>query len=546
VPQLHRGNSVRIELKVSTGDQKLNINLLLGENMKKQYLLLALILLFLSIGAFRPFGCKKTISGKITDINTAPIEGAIVTLEGYETVKTNHEGIYTISDVPYGTYTMSVSSSGYITKPSETISTNYFENGVTCKDISGVNIILTKETSHTYWQEIGTGSASGGGISNALENTFSPSLSINGSGNPVVAWGDGIRESGDAKVYLKQWNGSSWEELGGSASGGGISSNGYSDRVLLAINNSGNPVVMWDDLDNDEPPHFQIFLKQWNGSSWEELGGSATGWGVSNSTGNSRRPSLAINDSGNIVVTWIEFIRSDVYVKQWNGSAWEELGGSATGGGISNTGEAAIPSVAINDSGKPVVAWYDDSSGDYEIYLKQWNGSSWEEIGSGSASGGGISNNTGASVEPSLAINDSGNPIVAWHDGVFPDYDIYLKQWNGSSWEELGGSASGGGISDNTGGSYRPSLAINGLGNPVVAWYDNTSGDTEIYIKQWNGSSWEEIGTNSATGGGISDNNGDSVWHSLAIDGSGNPVVAWSDDSSGNFEIYLKQYAPDN
>ena len=53
-----------------------------------------------------------------------------------------------------------------------------------------------------------------------------------------------------------------------------------------------------------------------------------------------------------------------------------------------------------------------------EIYIKQWNGSSWEEIGTGSASGGGISNTSGDSKNPSIAINDSGNPIGAWSDNT--------------------------------------------------------------------------------------------------------------------------------
>jgi len=44
-------------------------------------------------------------------------------------------------------------------------------------------------------------------------------------------------------------------------------------------------------------------------------------------------------------------------VKQWNGSSWEELESSASGGGISNSSGGADSSIAINSSGDPVVGW---------------------------------------------------------------------------------------------------------------------------------------------------------------------------------------------
>jgi len=61
-------------------------------------------------------------------------------------------------------------------------------------------------------------------------------------------------------------------------------------------------------------------------------------------------------------------------VRRWNGSAWEEVGtASASNGGISdNDGKSRTPAVAIAPDGTPYVVWYDKSSGDYEIYVKRW------------------------------------------------------------------------------------------------------------------------------------------------------------------------------
>ena len=43
--------------------------------------------------------------------------------------------------------------------------------------------------------------------------------------------------------------------------------------------------------------------------------------------------------------------------------------------------------------------------------IKQWNGTSWEEFGAGSASGGGISNDSVESYYPSVTVNNAGYPI---------------------------------------------------------------------------------------------------------------------------------------
>jgi len=170
----------------------------------------------------------------------------------------------------------------------------------------------------------------------------------------------------------------------------------------------------------------------------------------------------------------------------------------------------------------------------------------WHEVGADSACAGGISNNVEASVFPSLAIAPDGTPYVAWEDSSSGDGEIYVRRWNGSGWEEVGtGSASGGGISNNSGFSGSPSLVIAPDGMPYIAWGDNSGGDYEIYVRRWNGSSWEEVGTGSTSGGGISNNSGTSGSLSLAITPNGTPYVAWCDSSSGDYEIYVRRWQPD-
>lgn len=399
-------------------------------------------------------------------------------------------------------------------------------------------------------------SATGGGISNNKGWSFLPSLALDRAGNPTVAWQDSSPDR--FQIYIRKWDpagGGSWVEVGaGSASGGGISNSAKkAGNPALVCDSAGNPVVAWVDSGNSGAG--EIYIKRWNGFEWTEIGkGSASGGGVSNNEGESVRPSLALDAAGFPVVSWHDNsigAKKDiwqVYIKRWNGSSWVEVGAaSATGGGISNNSGASstMASLALDGSGSPVVAWQDSSTGNLEICAKRWDENAWVEAGLGSATGGGISNSKGNSKWPSLAVDPTGAPVVAWHDNSFGNDQIYIRRFDGKTWAEIGrGSASGGGISNAKGVSRFPSLRLDASGNPVVAWSDNSHGDNEIFVKRWNGKKWVEIGRHSASGYGVSNNLGDSSFPSLTLDPSGNPVIAWGDFSLNRSEIYLRRFVP--
>ncbi|MCX5859473.1 MAG: hypothetical protein NT056_06200 [Proteobacteria bacterium] len=401
-----------------------------------------------------------------------------------------------------------------------------------------------------YWVEMGMGSALDGGISNNTGGSYRPSIVIGLDGNPIITWYDW--SSSNPEIYVRRWDGSAWVEMGaGSASGGGISNTTYeSTYPSIAMGSDGNPVITWKDWVSGGS--YETYVRKWNGSAWVEMGtGSASGGGISNNAGMSLSPSVIVSSDGNPIIAWEDNTSGDyeVYIRKWNGSAWVEMGtGSASSGGISNnSGYSGVPSLLLGSDGNPIVAWVDNSSGsgNTDIYIRRWNGSAWMEMGTGSASGGGISNSEMGTSGPFLAMGSDGKPIIAWRDDTLsgPSYDIFVKRWSGSAWVEMGtGSASSGGISNNAGNSEDPSIVIGLDGNPVIVWDDFSGGNDEIYVKRWNGSAWMEMGTGSASAGGISNNAGQSYWAAIAIGPDGRPIVAWYDNTGTDWEIYVLEW----
>ena len=84
---------------------------------------------------------------------------------------------------------------------------------------------------------------------------------------------------------------------------------------------------------------------------------------------------------------------------------------------------------------------------------------------------------------------------------------------------------------------------MNTSAGPVVAWLNTTSGSTNVYVRRFDGANWDALGSNSASGLGISDQAGKTPSFSLVTDGT-KIAVAWTEIGTvaGN-SIYLLQYS---
>ncbi len=158
-----------------------------------------------------------------------------------------------------------------------------------------------------------------------------------------------------------------------------------------------------------------------------------------------------------------------------------------------------------------------------------------------------VSNNSGFSGGPSLQLDPSGNLCIAWRDVTPGHYQIFFARWNGSSWVNAQGAAltlTNGNVSNNSGNSFYPSLQLDSSGNPCIAWSDNTPGNDEIFFARWNGSSWVNAqgATLTGTNGNVSNSSRCSRHPSLQLDSAGNPCIAWRDDTSGNTEIFFARW----
>jgi hypothetical protein len=347
----------------------------------------------------------------------------------------------------------------------------------------------------------------GGGISDNFMDSVLPDIVMDDSGNPVVTWENGTDVEYDCTmgsehvaVYVKRFDdsvpGGAWIEMGaGSATGGGI---GQSCDFA--------PIIVKDSDGNLFAAHDQTNVKKFDGSNWIDMGGPDFVC---------YRRSLAVDNLG---FPWLATCYYDqVRTARYDGNLWNEIELLTDS---PQNGNCQL-SMAMDHSGNPVLAWSVFSE---VIHVTKYDGNTWVELGEGSLSEGDTRFN-----KISMNLDAAGNPIIAWTDNSSGNDEIYVKRYDGNDWVEVGtGSATGGGISANASASIEPSLALDSAGRPVVAWEDHSMGEPEIYVKGFDGTGWVEIGNGSASGGGISNSAAVSHTPSIAI-GGGQICVAWSE-----------------
>lgn len=135
--------------------------------------------------------------------------------------------------------------------------------------------------------------------------------------------------------------------------------------------------------------------------------------------------------------------------------------------------------------------------------------------------------------DASLALEGSGNPVVAWSEAG----NIYVKRWAGTDWIRLGEALN----VDETRYAFSPALLIDADDTPVVAWQEDTGRGRDIYAKRWTGEDWE------ALGGALDEvANLDATSPSLGLAASGEPVVAFREQPRENCVIHVKQWTGQN
>ena len=289
----------------------------------------------------------------------------------------------------------------------------------------------------------------------------------------------------------------------------------------IAVDSSGNINVVW--WDNDSGNREIYFSRSEDGgSTWSAL------INLSSTSAESDYPFIALDSLGNISVVWEEGAPpGEIFFRRStdNGASW-----SAAVNISNNSGDSGSPKISVDSSGNINVVWMDNDPGNRDTYFtcSEDNGATWSQVKN-------VSNSTDDSFNPDIAIDNSGNINIVWRENA-TNFDVYYSRStnNGGSWSQVKN------ISNSTSISDFPAIAVDSAGNINVVWVDISTGVWDVLFSRSsnNGAGW-------STAVNITSNAGNSFQPTIAVDSAGNINVVWGDDTPGNHDVYFSRSLDD-
>lgn len=332
----------------------------------------------------------------------------------------------------------------------------------------------------------------------------------------------------------------------------------------IAIDANGNTHIVWNDATNGEWGYDReiMYVNYTSSAGWTNVTVISDGYqGEYWNDGESRTPSIAVENSGTIHVVWSDITdgpwRANVnnaeimYANYTSSGGWSNATVISDGyqGIYWNDERCSNPSIAAEDSGYIHVVWDCDGTGawgtDVEImYAKYTPGGGWSNVSVISDGYSGIYWNDAYSGYAEIAVDYNGEAHVVWEDYTDGSWGIdieimYVKYTSGMGWSNITVISDGyGGIYWNDDASMCSSIEADPNGNLHVAWQDYDDGvwgtDTEIlYINYTVGNGWSNVTAISDGYKGIYWNNDYSGKPSLECDSNGNIHVVWEDYCNG-------------
>lgn len=296
-------------------------------------------------------------------------------------------------------------------------------------------------------------------LSNTLGSSSEPRIAVDGRGNINMVWND--NSSGAFEIFFTRSS-----NLGStfSAPQNISNNNGASFAPQMGLDGNGNIYVVWTD---NSPGNDDIFFSR-------SIDGGTTfspPKNLSNNIGNSFNSDIVVDIGGAINVVWQDSTAGNLDI----------FFARSTDGGVTfsapqdvsnNMGNSGIPQIAVTNSGAINVVWQDDTTGNLDVLF-----SSSTNGGTSFSTPQNLSNDSGASIFPEIALDNVGTIGVVWEDTTpLNSGTLFSRSTDGGATFSAPLN-----ISNNAGITQFPQIAVDSGGKIDVIWEDNSPGNFDIF-----------------------------------------------------------------
>jgi len=316
--------------------------------------------------------------------------------------------------------------------------------------VASVLCLALPATGVAWWPDVWSAPVN---VSQSDIDSWKPAMALDAEGNVHVVWYDQTLGSTEGEVYYARWaRVSGWSDGERLSTAGGESS-----HPVIAVGPGGIVHVVWQERAGGASEIRYACLPH-NGA-WTPIRN------VSNTPGDSVRPLVVVSADGQVHVIWQETRPgrgSDIYyVCQYSSNLWTSPHNVSQ-----SDGDSTSATLLVDAQGNVHVCWQDLSSGHWGIcYASRSSDGEWSSPQDISSSGR-------DSTSVAMACSDSGVLHVVWSEDVSlgwgGDTDVfYAERSPDGAWTPEAEN-----LSNRTGRSDSPVVAVDDRGGIHVAWQD--------------------------------------------------------------------------
>lgn len=359
---------------------------------------------------------------------------------------------------------------------------------------------------------------------------WEPAVSIDNSGNFIIAWED-IR-NGNSDIYAQRFNSNGIPQDTNFRINTDIGASKQQGTSLI-ITKLGDFIVVWEDIRNGNS---DIYAQLLNSNGIPQDSNFKVNFDIG--TASQQKPSVAGDSSGNFIIVWQDDRNgnSDIYAQRYNSNCAAQDTNFKVNADVGAACQQR-PSVAMEGSGGFIIVWQDDRDGNFDIYAQKYNLNCTLKDTNFKVNS---DIDTSDQFGPSVSIAKTGIFVITWLNGGDNNSSIYAQMYD-SSITPQGVSFK---VNDNAVdcAHWVPSISMNKPGNFVITWHDWRSGDANIYAQRY-----DSYGNSQGGNFIVNEDPGTSeqAYPALAMNDSGSFVATWRDERDVWLRIYAQRYSSD-
>jgi predicted lipoprotein with Yx(FWY)xxD motif len=356
---------------------------------------------------------------------------------------------------------------------------------------------------------------------------MAPHITSDGAGGAIVTWADYRGTS--PNIYAQRIDASGtvqWTTDGVPLS----TASGGEEKPRITSDGAGGAIVTWSSY---RAGNSDIYAQRMDASGTVQW--TADGVALCTATGHQRLPKIISDGAGGAIVTWYDERsgNDDVYAQRINASGTVQW--SADGVPLCTaTGDQATPQITSDGAGGAIVTWHDHRIGVWDVYAQRIDASGTVQW---TTDGVPLCTASGDQWEPQVTSDGAGGAIVTWRDDrVALNHYIYAQRIDASGTVQW--TADGVQLCMATGDQWDPQIISGGAGGAIVTWQDFRSGDYDIYAQLVNSTGTVQWTTDGVPLCTATDNQ---RYPEITSDGASGAIVTWRDERNSDYDIYAQQ-----